>query len=1088
MPILSSTRPFAILAKPAVKRSLIGVTVALLLYALLGFAILPALIKSELEKLAPEKLQRRLSIGAVEINPFALRATIRDLKLMEPEGETVFASFDAFTLNLSTESAWRLAPVVQELRLSRPYVHLVRKDAHHYNIDDLIALVASQPKSDEPARFSVNNIQIEEGRIEFDDKPVHAIQTVTDLKLGVPFVSSLPSQVQIFVEPLLSANVNGTPLLIQGKARPFAEPMDAVVDFNLRELDVVRFYDYLPARPRIKLSGAKLDLQLHASFVQSKDKPPALLLNGDATLKSLRATAADGKPLLALPELKAELRDTNVFGKRIEVARLLVNGLTAELARESDGRLSLEHLLPPTTPAATPAAAAKPGAASAVPQLALGELAIRGASLRYTDANSAHPLQAEVEKLDLSLRKLGVDAGKRSVSIGEILSGNAGLLLRQDKPAGPAAKAAATSTGTSASAAAPAANREAPWAVKVEHIDIRNWSARLEDRSHDAPTTTVIAPLALSLQNFSTTDTTPSPLALQASINKTGQLALNGKIGLSPLHADLAIKAKEVDLLPLQPYIADRINLRLTRAALTADGQLQLDLPAGGALAGAYKGSATLGNLATVDKLNGNDFLRWKSLYAGGVDLRLQPFALTVDQVALADFFARIIIDPNGRINLQDVLRDDGDDHRSLTDAAARTPAVRTATAAPASKASAVAPAKTPPVTIRKLTLQGGRVRFTDNFIKPNYSATLADFGGVVTQLSSTPGSSAGVDLRGAVNSAPLAVTGRINPLQGNLFLDLKANVRGMELAPLSAYSGRYVGYGIKKGKLSFEVAYHVEDRKLTAENRLILDQLTFGDPVESPSATKLPVRFALALLSDRNGVVDLNLPIGGSLDDPQFSVGGLIVRVIVNAITKAVTQPFALLGSLFGGGEELSSLDLAPGSTAIPPAVETKLQKLAKALADRPALKLDIAGRVDPETDRAGLKRIHIERKVRALKLRDLQARGESPAPGSLVISAGEYPDLLTRAYRDEKFPKPRNLVGLPKSLPVEEMEKLMIANTEISDDELIALGNQRAQAAKNWLQKNGQIAEDRIFLLAPKVTAPDGKAEGSGVDFSLK
>ena len=148
--------------------------------------------------------------------------------------------------------------------------------------------------------------------------------------------------------------------------------------------------------------------------------------------------------------------------------------------------------------------------------------------------------------------------------------------------------------------------------------------------------------------------------------------------------------------------------------------------------------------------------------------------------------------------------------------------------------------------------------------------------------------------------------------------LDLAGKARDIELPPLTPYSVKYAGYGIEKGKLAFDVHYRVENRKLAAENRLVLDQLTFGERVESPTATKLPVLLAVALLKDRHGVIDIQLPISGSLDDPQFSVGGLIVRVIVNLITKAVTAPFALLASAFGGGEELSTLSFAPGSASI--------------------------------------------------------------------------------------------------------------------------------------------------------------------------
>ena len=388
------------------------------------------------------------------------------------------------------------------------------------------------------------------------------------------------------------------------------------------------------------------------------------------------------------------------------------------------------------------------------------------------------------------------------------------------------------------------------------------------------------------------------------------------------------------------------------------------------------------------------------------------------------------------------------------------------------------------------MILQAGKVRYTDNFITPHYTANLMDLGGQIGGLSSDPASRASVDLHGTVNDAPLTIAGAVNPLKGDLALDIKAKVTGMELAPLSPYSGRYVGYGIEKGKLSFEVAYQVDQRKLTAQNRLILDQLTFGAKVDSPQATKLPVQFAVSLLRDRNGVIDINLPVGGSLDDPDFSVGGIIVKVFVNLIEKAVTAPFALLGSMFGGGAEMSTMAFDAGSYVITPESEGKLTSLAKALTERPALKLEMTGWTDPASDRPALIRAAVDAKVRAIKVKDLAARNVSNQD-KVVVTAEEYPALLKRAYQAEKFTKPRNAIGIAKDLSVPEMEKLMQDNTTIGDDELTNLGNLRAQAIKEWLLTNGKIPGERLFIVASKSgppTAQEGKNVAPGrVDLAL-
>ena len=228
------------------------------------------------------------------------------------------------------------------------------------------------------------------------------------------------------------------------------------------------------------------------------------------------------------------------------------------------------------------------------------------------------------------------------------------------------------------------------------------------------------------------------------------------------------------------------------------------------------------------------------------------------------------------------------------------------------------------------------------------------------------------------------------------------------------------------------------------------------------------------------------------SKGDPQFSVGGIVVKVIVNLITKAITSPFALLGSMMGGNsEEMAWVDFEPGFARLPDAAKTKLAAIAKVMNEKTGLKLEIAGRIDPATDREGLKQAMLMGKVEGLKVKDMAKKGESLGEdGRVQIPAAEYPALLTRVYKDEKFPKPRNVIGLAKDLPVAEMEKLIFANTTVNDEDVRLLAQQRAQAVKNWLLEKGNVPAERIFLLAGR-EGDDGKqpkAKISRVDFSLR
>jgi hypothetical protein len=467
--------------------------------------------------------------------------------------------------------------------------------------------------------------------------------------------------------------------------------------------------------------------------------------------------------------------------------------------------------------------------------------------------------------------------------------------------------------------------------------------------------------------------------------------------------------------------------------------------------------------------------------------------SLTIDQIALSDFYARIVVFAEGRLNLQNIAATGpAEAGATADDEKTKPPAPRAAANATPAPAPAGAGAS-PPVKIGKVVLQGGDIAFTDLFVKPNYSADLSEIGGSVTGLSSQLDTTADVVLRGRfAKTAPVEISGKINPLVKDLFLDLKATVRDIELGPLTPYSGKYVGYAIEKGKMSFDVAYKIEHRKLTAANRLVLNQLTFGGRIESPQATKLPVLLAVSLLKDRNGVIDVNLPVSGSLDDPKFSIGGIVVRIIFNLIEKAVTAPFSLIANLVGGSgsEELSYVEFDYGRALPTAAGQEKLVKLQSALVERPGLKLDITGRVDPEKDREGLRHYRFEQQVKVQKLKEMVKQGSSVSSvDQISIDPQDYEKYLRLAYKDAKFAKPRNALGFTKDLPVAEMEKLMQTNTQVSDDDLVTLANQRAQLAKDAITKDGKVALERVYLLAPNLNAKgDDKLKASRVDFALK
>jgi outer membrane protein OmpA-like peptidoglycan-associated protein len=340
--------------------------------------------------------------------------------------------------------------------------------------------------------------------------------------------------------------------------------------------------------------------------------------------------------------------------------------------------------------------------------------------------------------------------------------------------------------------------------------------------------------------------------------------------------------------------------------------------------------------------------------------------------------------------------------------------------------------------------------------------------------------------LQGRVNrSAPIAINGSVNPLAPMAFVDLKAKADGVELTGLTPYSAKYTGYPIVKGTLTIDVHYLLDQGQLTADNHLFIDQFTFGDRVESHDATTLPVRLAVALLKNARGEIAVEVPVSGSLSDPQFSLSGVILDAFVNLIVKAVTSPFSLIASAFGTQEDLDYIEFAPGLATLTPDSQQKLATIAQALQDRPALRLDISGRVDPQSDREGLREARLASLIRMHKIKDIGGHEDADR---VQLTPEEYNTYLTRVYKTATFPKPRDFLGFDKSLPPAEMKKLLLTNMEITDQDLQDLADGRANAVRQWL--SGQVDPGRLFVVAPTLEADGIKDQGktTRVDLSLK
>ncbi len=718
------------------------------------------------------------------------------------------------------------------------------------------------------------------------------------------------------------------------------------------------------------------------------------------------------------------------------------------------------------------------------------------------------------------------------------------------------AAAASSSAAGTADASRTAAVRPAsaaPWSVRMDELAVDDGAVALRDAvpSATAPVQLQWSSIALRARGLAwpavpSGDGKAGAAAVRLSLSADwdagrrtpGRLSYDGSVSLAPAGAQGRLQAQRLPLHLLEPYAAPWLNVHVARAEAGFDGDVRYAAGAAGAVASA-RGNAALDEVrvraippvpdgpATTAAPRGEELLRWRNLALQGVDWRMEPGSpvrVDVRETALREFFARIVLQKNGRLNLQDLVRDPaapaGAEQAAAREAAAGRPRADGASAA-AAVPTAAAPARAPaagtvtgrpreagtsakadPAAASKpvlrfgpVVLSAGSVRFTDYFIEPNYSADLSELAGRLGAFSSEPPADgaapamAELELAGRVQgSAALQIAGRLNPLAKPLALDIQGRVRDLDLPPLSPYAVKYVGHGIERGKLGMDVRYTVlPDGQLTAGNRLVLHQLVFGEPVEGAPAS-LPVRLAAALLADRNGVIDLDLPISGSLNDPQFSLGPVILRAVGSLVLKAVTSPFSLLANAFGGGAaEQGAVAFPPGSAELDAAALEGLEKVARSLRDRPALRLTVMGHASADGEEEGWKRERLSAQVRQVAQRRAAVRAASgaaaqnggntsvdtaPAGGAGIEAQA---DALRELYRRADFPKPRNLLGLARDIPPAEMEALLLAQIRMPAGALRDLAQARAVAVRDRLAQEG-IPLERLFVAAPRID--DAKA----------
>ncbi|MBU4263916.1 MAG: DUF748 domain-containing protein [Proteobacteria bacterium] len=1170
------------------------VTCSLFFYTVFGFWILPAIIRSQLEKKLSLTLHRQTTVQEVKINPYTLQAAVNGFNIQDPGGKESFVSFDSLQVNLQWVSLFKRAIIVKSFALSNPYSKIVFNKDKSFNFSDLAAGDGSAKKAEKkeeektaPLQFSINNIDLSGGKIDFEDKVKDVKHQITDLHIALPFLSDLPYELEIFTKPAFAAVINGTPISMIGESKPFYRTRQSEINVNSHDINLTDYLAYLPEYLNFIIKNGRLDLDLTLSFLKHEDGNPALNIQGKASLREIKVVDRQQQPLLAFPELTVDIDRAYILRKEFHLAKIIWRQPELFLQRGQDGQFNLAGLVSPASPSGAESKAAPPAAAPRPLLLEVADAELAGATIHFTDRTVSGPLQTTLQPVNLQVKdfstapdksagyqlaltsesgeqvsvggsfsldplKVAADVGLENVQLGKyrpyyenalraelaadkvkaaahidyaaaggtLLISGLGLELGGFSMTGPdgagkvvvpdfsiseaevnikdktvlvgkclskgavipltrrkdgtinlqdflasalPAEKTAAEVGEKDDAAAP----QPAWQVAVKSVDFTEYEVAFIDQVPEEPVVLTMNQLHLAIENVTTRPGEECAVDLDLLLNKTGKVKVQGKAGLSPLALRFDLDLADLPLKSVQPYVEPKLNIIMVDGRGAVKGKMTLDKREGGEVAVTFQGEAGSRGFACLDAKQAEKLLSWQAVEVKKVDVQTSPMRIKAGEIVFTGLSAFVLRNREGVLNLSTIVRQEAGQTEPHE--------------APAAEGK---PAE---VEIKLVRLANCRIDFADRSVAPQFNTTLQQIDGGIKGLATGKDVSAEVNITAKLDQhSPVKVTGTIRPWQ-DFYTDVTAEFTDIELSPVSPYSIKFIGYPLTKGKLNLNLHYLIEDGKLISDNKAFIDQITLGDYVKNETAANLPVQLAISLLKNRKGEIDLNIPVSGRLDDPEFSVAGVVFKILYNLIVKAATSPFSLLGAIFEGGGEEQYVQFSAGQARISPEAMEVLAKFAKALYDRPAIKVDLTGRADATEDGKALTQIRFDRLLKVQKMKDL-ARKEAAVSevDAIEITADEYDRYLKKAYKAAEFERPTNFLGMLKDIPPGEMEKLLYDHIVISDNDLRNLAMERAGVVRDVLIEKGPVEPERIFLIEPKPGA--GGQLGLWVEIAVK
>lgn len=1055
---------------PRRRRFAVVFLVLFTIYSLFGFFALPGIIASEAEKFVREQLELELVIKDVEFNPWRLALRLDGIAVNDPEngGEALVAARSIYVNAELWSSLWIRGASLCELDLLAPYINARILQDGDINLMKLVPPDDEEESSGE-THWRIGQLGIHQGRVDFrdDTRPTPFSAVFSPLNLSLADLSSRPDKDGGYT---LHAET-GEGEALDWKGTVALKPVRSEGELRISGLKATTPWRYLQDELPVVVENGLIGISGHYRLV-ADEEVTFTLQDGRITVDDLAVSQRGPRPLLVTLEqmdLKGvsaawpaqsgsfdtlrlagfQLADKttgqafNHFAELLlEKGRYLPDGERVELSSLGLSTLVLED------------------GSESLPLIALPRLTLK--SLQASLATQqAHVGQVILEKGDLSVRRDKDSRLNWETRLDE-------LTRRLEAFSAPVAATPAT---RNADTSRPAA--EKPWDTTLGELDLIGFRVGFVDRVPPES-------LSTSLENINLRLFPRQPgekqhrLDGRMEIGTGGTLSLKGGFQEQPLTANVDLQLQGLKLPPFAPWAADVARFALEKGTLDVNGRFNFQQAK--TSRADFAGNVVIQDFAANDLELDERFLAWRRLAIQGVNWQMEPGRLAIREIQADRPFIRVIVGEDQSLNLSHVVVAPENTDSSSADTAS-SPASPSAAKATENRK---APEPVYPLRIDRIRMSDGSMLFADLTLRPQFATGIQSLEGDIRGLSSQPDSRATITLKGRVDEYGKAdINGTLNPLAGDLFTDVSVKFSNVELTTLTPYSSKFAGYRIDKGKLSLDLNYKINQRQLKASNKVVLNQLMLGDKVASPDATSLPLKLAVAILKDKDGVIDIDLPITGSLDDPKFKIGPLVWKTFVNLLTRAATAPFSLIAGMVGGGDNMDSLNFTAGASTLPTDELAKLDALAKALAQRPALAVEIRGAFDPDADAKAIRTAKFD-----------QAYQKRLAEGGTPRKVLE--ELFKAKLGSEALAQQRTLSLKPATSQADTRSELklaidayethlrneLIARETVLEGDLRQLALDRARVVRNQLVETNKVEESRVFVLEPVTTKATGNS----------